>query len=264
MKRTGLLVAIAMLSLSACGTPARVIVAAGTTLVDSGILDELVSRYEAEHPDVQLSVVGEATAQVIELGRRGGADVLLTHAPDLEAEFIADGMASRYEPVIESRFALAGPADVVSEMPSDVDEAFREIARRGARFVSRSDGSGTYQMERELWTRAGVDPDEMAWYIETGQGMGLTLQVADQRQAFVLTELGAFVAAAPVLSLELVQLAVDPALVNPYHITVVDNSPVESAADAFAGWLLSTEGGQAIISANNELYGRVIYQPIGP
>ena len=262
MKRTWLLVAIAMLS--ACGTPTRVIVAAGTTLVDSGVLDELVSRYEAEYPDVELSVVGEATAQVIELGRRGGADVLFTHAPDLEAEFEADGMASRYEPVMEGRFALAGPADVVSEMPSDVDEAFREIARRGARFVSRSDGSGTYQKERELWTRAGVDPDAMAWYIETGQGMGLTLQVADQRQAFVLTELGAFVAAAPVLSLELVQLAVNPVLVNPYHITVVGDSPVEPGADAFASWLVSREGRQAIISVNNELFGRVVYQPVGP
>jgi ABC-type tungstate transport system permease subunit len=94
--------------------------------------------------------------------------------------------------------------------------------------------------------------------------MGLTLQVADQRQAFVLTELGAFVAAAPVLSLELVQVVPDPVLTNPYQITVVGDSPVESAADAFAAWLLSTQGHQAIISINNQLFGRVIYQPVGP
>jgi tungstate transport system substrate-binding protein len=264
MKRSGLPLAAAILALSACGTQARVIVAAGTTLVDSGMLDELVSLYEAEHPDVELSVVGEATAQVIELGRRGGADVLLTHAPDLEAGFVADGLASRYEPVMESGFALAGPAAAVSEMPSEIVEAFREIARRGMGFVSRSDGSGTFQKERELWTRVGVDPDGMPWYIETGAGMGLTLQVADQRQAFVLTELGAFVAAAPVLSLELVQVVSDPVLTNPYQITVVGDSPVESAADAFAAWLLSTQGHQAIISINNQLFGRVIYQPVGP
>jgi len=263
MKGRGLVTAIAVLALSACSTPVRVIVAAGTTVVDSGILDELVSRYEEKYPDVELSVVGESTAQILELGRRGGADLLITHAPDLEGGFVAEGLAARYEPVLESRFVLAGPAQAGQVVPSTVGAAFREIARRGDLFVSRSDGSGTYKKELQLWNLAGVDPSGMSWYLETGQGMGFTLQVADQRQAFVLSELGAFLAAAPYLSLERIPLTDDPVLVNPYQIIVVKGSPTESVALDFADWLTSAEGRQAIISANRDLFGGMIYQPVG-
>lgn len=264
MKRRGLFTAIAVvLALSACGGPTRVVVAAGTTLVDSGVIGAVVSGYEADHPEVELSVVGESTAQILELGRRGGADLLITHAPDLEAEFVGEGLAARYETVFESRFILAGPRGTSSGMPSGVAEAFEEIARRGEMFVSRSDGSGTHQKELELWSLAGVDPVGMSWYLETGQGMGLTLQVADQRRAFVLTELGVFVAASPVLSLEIVPLTDDPVLANRYQVIVVKGSPAESAAAEFAVWLGSTEGRRAVISANQALFGEVLYQPIG-
>jgi len=93
--------------------------------------------------------------------------------------------------------------------------------------------------------------------------MGLTLQVADQRSAFVLCELGVFLAAGSSLSLEEIPLFEDPVLINPYQITVVSGSEVESAADGFAAWLLSEEGRQAIIAANNNLFGRSVYLPAG-
>jgi tungstate transport system substrate-binding protein len=253
----------ALLCLSACGGPVRVVVAAGTTLVDSGIIDELVSRYEAEHADVELSVVGESTAQILELGRRGGADLLITHAPDLEAEFVGEGLAASYEPVMKSRFVLVGPPEAAA-LPAGVAAAFRDLAGRAELFVSRSDGSGTYQKEQELWDLAGVDPTGRPWYIQTGQGMGLTLQVADQRRAFVLSELGAYLAAAPVLSLETVALADDPVLFNPYQVIVVDGTPVEPLAAEFAAWLVSGAGAEAIVNANLELFGDVVYEPVGP
>lgn len=262
MKQMAVAWLVAVLALGACADPGRVVVAAGTTLVDSGIIDELVSRYESEHPGVDVSVVGESTAQILELGRRGGAELLITHAPDLEAEFVREGLAASYEPVMESRFVLAGPAEAAA-LPVAVAAAFREIAGRGDLFVSRSDGSGTYQKELQLWSLADVDPTAEPWYIETGQGMGLTLQVADQRRAFVLSELGAFLAAAPVLSLQRVGLADDPVLVNPYQIIVVAGSPVESTAASFAAWLVSAAGAAAIIDANLDLFGEVVYEPVG-
>jgi len=264
MKATALASVAALLALSACGSSERVVIAAGTTLADSGVLAELVSRYESVHPDIELSVVGEATAQILELGRRGGADLLITHAPELEAQFVADGLAALYQPVMESRFVLAGPSDAAARMPSAVVDVFRQIATRGNLFVSRSDGSGTHQKEMELWSLAGVDPSGRPWYVETGQGMGLTLQVADQRGAFVLSELGAFLAAAPVLSLEIIPLDLDPVLGNPYQVTVVKGTEVEAAAAAFAGWLVSSEGAEALTAANLDLFGEVIYEPVGP
>jgi len=263
MKRFGFFGLAAVLTLGACAGPVRVIVAAGTTLVDSGIIDELTAQYEAEHPGIELSVVGESTARVLDLGRRGAADLLITHAPDLEAEFVAEGLATRYEPVLVSRFVLVGPPALNLETPVSVGDALAGIAGRGDLFVSRSDGSGTHQKEMDLWDAAGVDPSGAGWYVETGQGMGLTLQVADQRSAFVLCELGVFLAAGPSLSLEEIPLFEDPVLINPYQITVVSGSEVESAADGFAAWLLSEEGRQAIIAANNNLFGRSVYLPAG-
>jgi tungstate transport system substrate-binding protein len=262
MKRWGLAALAALVVLNACAGQVRVIVAAGTTLVDSGVVGELVLRYEADHPDTKLSVVGESTARILELGRKGGADLLITHAPDLEAEFVAEGLSARYQSVMESRFILAGPVDAVAKMPGAIDEAMQEISRREALFVSRSDGSGTNHKELELWDRAGIEPTGLVWYLETGQGMGFTLQVADQRGAFVVTEIGVFLAAAPFLSLAMVEVADDPVLVNPYQVIVVKGSPAESAASAFASWLLSEDGRQEIVSINNELFGQVIYQPV--
>jgi tungstate transport system substrate-binding protein len=133
-----------------------VIVAAGTTLVDSGLIDELADRYEADHPEIELSVVDQSTARVLELGRRGGADLLMTHAPDLEAEFVGEGLAARYEPVLESRFVLVGPGDLIGEMPSSIGEAFQEIARRGETFVRRRRSYGGVVV---LGDRTGNGPD---------------------------------------------------------------------------------------------------------
>lgn len=254
-----------LLVLSACSGPDRVIVAAGTTLVDSGIIDRLVAEYEILNPGVELSVVGESTARVLDLGSRGAADLLVTHAPDLEAEFVAAGLAAGYEPFLVSRFVLAGPpGSGLAEMPISINEALLRIAARGDVFVSRSDDSGTHVKEMELWSRAGIEPAGSSWYVETGQGMGLTLQVADQRRGFVLSELGVFLAAVPALSLAIVPLDEDAVLLNPYSMIVVEGTAAETAATRFAGWLQSDDGRREVLDANESLFGEVIYAPVGP
>ncbi len=260
----GIAVLAALLLAAGCGSAGqRIVVAAGTTLVDSGLLDDLVAGYESEHPGVELSVVGDATARVLELGRRGGADLLITHAPQAEQAFVAEGRSSRYELALESRFVLVGPSSLASRMPPAVIDAFRTIAAEGLPFVSRADGSGTHAREMMLWEEAGIDPAGRPWYQETGQGMGLTLQVADQRGAFTLSELGAFRAAQPAVGLGLVDLADEPRLSNPYHVIVVAASPVRGEAERFVEWLLSPEGREAILSANSRLFGEVLYLPVG-
>ncbi|MDF1596375.1 MAG: extracellular solute-binding protein [Acidimicrobiia bacterium] len=253
-------VAVLLLVLVACSSvgQTRVIVAAGTTLVDSGLLDELAATFEAGHPDIELSVVGEATAQVLELGRRGGADVLITHAPALEAAFVGEGLAARYELVLTSSFVIVGPPDGVPD-GGTVAEVLRSIAGQGGPFVSRADGSGTHEMEVDLWEAAGVEPGKEPWYIETGQGMGLTLQVADQRDAYTLSELGAFLAASDALTLEPLDVTGIPA--NPYHLIVVAASSERSAGEEFLDWLLAPEGSEAVARLNQELFGRSVYEP---
>lgn len=258
MKR---LLAVLFVVLAACsgGGQERVIVAAGTTLVDSGLLDAVARIFETQHPGIDLSVVGEATAQVLELGRRGGADVVIAHAPELEARFIEDGLAARYELVLSSTFVIVGPPGGV---PSGAtSEVLSALAGSGTPFVSRADGSGTYEVERRLWAVAGINPDGQAWYLETGQGMGLTLQVADQRKAYTLSELGTFLAASESLSLEPVEISDLPQ--NPYHLIVVATSPARAAGEVFLDWLIGPDGREAIRRVNLELFDQVVYEPAG-
>ena len=243
-----------LIAIASCGGQERVVVAAGTTIVDSGLIDLIASAYEESHPGIELSVVGEATAQVLELGRRGAADVMITHAPEAERRFVAAESPTRYVEVFVSRFVLVAPpgqADRLARM--DVVDALQAIADEGLTFVTRADGSGTHAAERSLWASAGIDPTSSTWYLETGQGMGLTLQVTDQMAAITLTELGAFVSAAGVLSITEVDVQLGPAAHNPYHATVLASGGPE--AERFVDWLTSAAGQAAIRAANTELYG---------
>lgn len=239
----------------------RIVVAAGTSIVDAGLVDRLVDDYLEDGPDVDISVVGASTAQVLELGARGSADLLITHQFELEEAFLAEYATATAEPVFASRFLLAGPpSQQVISSGSGIVEAFARLADAEAGFVSRADGSGTFAKERELWSLAAVNPRGADWYAETGQGMGFTLQVADQRGAFTLAEEGAFLTSMGTLSLESVATSAEPDLLdNPYRSIVVDPQ-ANPAAAALQDWLVSEDGRAALDRANSELYARVVYR----
>lgn len=244
--------------IAACGRPSTVLVAAGTTLVDSGFIEAVADDFTSD-TGIDVDVLGEATAQVLALARSGSVDVTITHAPDLEAEFESDGLASRSETVFSSRFLIAGPPGV--ELTADgAIGAFREIAERGGPFVGRQDGSGTAIVEAAIWAAAGVDGPAQDWYSSTGQGMGLTLQVASERSAFVLAELGTFLSTE---RLSLVDTGVgDPLLVNPYQAMSVAASDTADG-EAFVEWLVSPDGRAAIERANHEFFGTQVFVPAG-
>lgn len=254
MKRLAFLMVFAV---TGCGgSSERIIVGAGTTLVDSGFIEALVANYETGNPGVELSVLAESSAQILNLGRSGAVDVLFTHAPGQEAEFLADENPRLSEVVFASAFLLVGPADQAATLAGlTTREAFAAIASKRYSFVSRGDGSGTHETELMQWP-GGVASSE-DWYLSTGQGMGLTLQVADQRKAFTLAEAGAFYAAENLDRLAVVDLIDPPA--NPYRVTVIAGSP--DAALQFAKWLLSEPGKAAIGRVNSELFGATVYQP---
>lgn len=250
--------AVVVLVIAACGRPETVLVAAGTTLVDSGLIEAVADDFVSE-TGVDVDVLGESTAQVLALARSGSVDVTITHAPDLEAEFEADGLASRSETVFSSRFVIAGPPDIDLEA-EDAIGAFREIAALGGPFVGRQDGSGTAIVEAAVWAAAGVDGPAQDWYSSTGQGMGLTLQVASERSAFVLAELGTFLS---IERLSLVDTGIsDPLLVNPYRAMSVVASDTADA-ERFVEWLVSANGRAAIERANERIFGTEVFRPAG-
>lgn len=239
----------------------RVVVAAGTTLVDGRILERVTSDFEASRPGVELSVVGAPTARVLALARAGSADVTITHDPEQERRFIAEGRAELSADVFSSRFILAGPAPLAGTLNGlGAAEAFRRIAEDGYLFVSRADGSGTYQRESSIWSQVGVDPIDEKWYLQTRQGMGLTLQVASQRQAFVLVEWSVFLAAEG--TSELVDSELERVgLQNPYRAMAVKGSPAAEASVDFVDWLESPPGQESVRRASLELYGRQVFEP---
>ena len=239
----------------------RVVVAAGTTLVDGRILEAVTSDFEASRPGVELSVVGAPTARVLALARAGSADVTITHDPEQELRFIAEGGAEVSAEVFSSRFILAGPESPARTLTGlGAAEAFRRIAEEGHLFVSRVDGSGTYQRERSIWSQAGIDPIDEKWYLQTRQGMGLTLQVASQRQAFVLVEWSVFLAAGE--ATELVDSELDRVgLQNPYRAMAVRDSPVLETSVDFIEWLQSPLGRESVEEASRDLFGRRVFEP---
>lgn len=248
--------------LAACsGGAERVIVAAGTTVVDSGLLDRVAASFEETHPGIRISIVGQPTRLALELGRDGAADVTITHAPEQEAEYVADGLASAAATVFASRFVLVGPPELKSRFQGrELPEILREVHLAGITFVSRGDGSGTHDKEVESWQEAGLDPAGQPWYIVTGQGMGPTLLIADQAGGVTLAEYGAYLAARDTISI--VDLEVDRAgLDNPYTAMVSASSGQGTAAEAFFDWLTSAEGRTAIQVADEELFGEIVYQP---
>ena len=245
-----------LLLLTACGSSETVLVAAGTTLVDPGFI-EVVAEDFVEQTGIDVDVLGESTARVLALARSGSVDVTITQSPDLEAEFEADGLASRSETIFASRFVIAGAPDI-QLAATDAVGAFREIAAIGGPFVGRQDGSGTALVEAEIWEAAGVDGPAQDWYLSTGQGMGLTLQVASEREAFVLAELGTFLSTE---QLDLVDTGViDPTLENPYRAMSVAASD-SAGAIQFVEWLVSPEGRAAIDRANQQIFGREVFSP---
>lgn len=248
--------AVAVLGLAACGGSGqhRVVVAAGTTLVDSGFMDELVAAYADTAPEIRVSIVGLSSAEAIAYASAGNAAVIITHNRALLDAYLATNLSSARVDMFSSSFFLV--ADPTVDLPSgSLGAALVVVAAEGIPFVSRDDGSGTHAAELAAWEAVGIDPTGEPWYIRTGTGMGATLLVTDQRHAVTLTEHGSFLAAQQPLSL----VEVDGTLLpNPYDLTVIDPSGTSEAL-AFAAWLTSSEGREVIVEINERLFGTQVY-----
>ena len=250
--RLGRLAIIVALLTGGCSADGRVVVGAGTTIVDSGFASELRGHFAGD-----LAIIGASTAEILTLADQGSVDVAVVHDPAQELAFMESHAQAERRPVFTSRFLIVGPPARVGELAGFTPaETFAAIAG-SATFVSRDDGSGTHARELQLWDAAGVDPVG-DWYSVTGQGMGFTLQVADQRGAFTLVEEGAFLAAEATLDLVPVLVAESGELSNPYSV-ILAHEP----GRAFYDWLTGAAGRDAIRSANERIYGRVVYAPSG-
>lgn len=202
--------------------PSRTLLVATTTTVrDSGILDPLVARFRAE-TGLALKAIAVGSGAALTMGARGDADVVLTHSPDAEAKLVATGELIAGRLVMTNDFVLVGPPGDPAGVASAVNlaAAMRALAATGG-FVSRGDESGTHVKELALWHAAGIDPATVPRRAETGQGMGATLEIADQRSSYALTDRATLAVHAPRMRLAIVREGASE-LANPYHAYAVN------------------------------------------
>ncbi len=201
-------------------TTAALRLAVTTSTRDSGLLDVLIPQFEKAN-SVRVDVVAVGTGAALKLGETGDADVVLVHAREAEDAFMRAGHGSRYEEVMYNTFELLGPKHDPSEIGSlDPVQALKAIASGAHPFVSRGDRSGTHQRELQLWKHSGEVPSWLD-YIETGRGMGATLVMADQLNAYVLSDRGTYLRFKSKLAL-VPLIKSSELLKNPYGIMVVN------------------------------------------
>ena len=176
------------------GASGPMLLATTTSTQDSGLLDALLPRFQ-KTSGCSVKTVAVGSGEAIALGEKGDADALLVHSPEDEKEFMAAGHGSSRKAVMHNDFVLVGPGDDPAQVSkaAGATEALTRIAEEQAAFASRGDDSGTHTKELSLWEAAVIEPAG-SWYLETGQGMGETLTIADQKQAYTLSDRGTFLA----------------------------------------------------------------------
>jgi tungstate transport system substrate-binding protein len=242
-----------------------VILSTTTSTQDSGLLDVLVPQFERQ-TGYSVKAISVGTGQALALAARGEADVTLAHAPALEKKYVEEGKMLNRRLVMYNDFVIIGPESDPARVKGEKSAvaALKLIAEAKARFVSRGDKSGTHTLELGLWKQAGVVPGA-PWYIESGQGMGATLGIADDRQAYTITDRATLLAFARRVGLK-VMVEGDRPLLNIYSVMEVNpaNGPKVNAAGgkAFADFMLAPESQQMIKTFGVDKYGQPLFVPI--
>jgi len=246
-------------------TSKNVILSTTTSTQDSGLLDVLVPLFEKKS-GYSVKTVSVGTGQALELAAKGEADVALVHAPSLEKKYVADGKLLNRRLVMYNDFILLGPANDPAQVKSTKSsaEAMKRIAASASRFVSRGDNSGTHNLEKSLWKQAGIEP-KGAWYIESGQGMGATLGIANDRNGYTITDRATYLAFRKRVTLAIL-LEGDKPLLNIYSVMEVNpaNGPRINTAGGknFADFMVAPETQALIKSFGVEKFGQPLFIPV--
>lgn len=250
---------------AASRSPSRpdLLLATTTSTQDSGLLDVLIPDFEKKTGyKVKTSAVG--TGAALAIGARGDADVVLVHAPSLEADFMTQGNGDRRLFVMHNDFIVVGPpSDPAKIKGKPVLDALNSLAAAQATFISRGDNSGTDVLEKSLWKQAGITPAK-PWYVEAATGMGQTLQIASEKTAYTITDRATYLSQKSHLLLDIINGG-DPPLLNYYHVITV--SPTKfpkvnfAGANAFADYLVHPDTQKLIASFGVDRFGQQLFFP---
>ncbi len=272
---------VALLSLlfgtSGCGgatvqTPqVRLRVATTSSLYDTGLWALLEPIFEKDY-DVALDILYATTGAAMQYATRGDVDVIAVHSKTDEEKFIADGYGVERNIFAYNYFLIVGPetdpAGINGFSPQDAFKKFFDT--KSAKFVSRGDTSGTMSKEKAIWKAAGLDYETVRnsgqWYVEAGQGMGPTLEMANQLQAYTLTDIGTFLAYKKNKNLDLVSIADQGSiLLNVYSVIAVNPAKFPAVNNEMANNLITFLTSEKIQKLIGEYgvkdFGRALFTP---
>jgi tungstate transport system substrate-binding protein len=246
----------------------KVLMMATTTSTDNtGLLDYLAPAFtKATGIDLRWTAIG--TGKALKMGQNCDVDVLLVHAPGAEKKFVDAGFGTKRLELMYNDFVIIGPApDPAGIKGLSISKAMRGVQKSKALFVSRGDNSGTNKKESLLWKNAGIAlPDKDPWYIQTGQGMLATIQVAEQRNGYTMTDRGTYIkyshnsGGKPVLK---VIVEGDAILLNQYSAIAINTANCPNAkfdlAMAFSDWMAGSEAQMMI--KDFRLLGQQLFTP---
>ncbi|MCL2628526.1 MAG: substrate-binding domain-containing protein [Oscillospiraceae bacterium] len=252
-----------LMLLCACGDAKNesgtITLATTTSTYDSGLLDFILPVF-TEKTGWEALVVSVGTGAAMQLGRDGEADVLLVHARSQEDAFVADGFAEARFDVMYNDFVVVGPSDGALSYSRDISETFTAISEQNLLFISRGDESGTHTRELSLWSKLGLTPEDNSGYRESGQGMGATLGMAAELNAYTLADRATWLSYSNKGNLVII-CENDPDLLNPYGVLIVSSTLEPVGAQKFVDWIRSAETQALIGSFGVEEFGQSLFFP---
>lgn len=247
----------------------EIVLASTTSTQDSGLFDELIPAFEEANSQYKVKVIAVGTGEALHLGETKDADVLLVHAKADEEKFVENGFGVERKDVMYNDFVIVGPAADPAGIKgaADLNAAMKAIAAYGdtgkTAWISRGDDSGTHKKELKLWAAAGITtptPDANAWYESSGQGMGETLTITNDKDAYTLADRATFLSMQDSLDIAIAREG-DKGLLNQYGVIVVTDAKNQEGGQAFFDWVLSEEGQKVVEEFGVEEYGEPLFIP---
>ena len=239
---------------------------ATTTSTDNtGLLDYLKPYFE-EATGYQLSWTAVGTGAAIQMGVDGEVDVILVHSKASEEEFVANGNGVERFQVMYNDYVIVGPTGGAVAYTNDIDAALTQIKDEGLTFVSRGDDSGTHKAELKLWKALSVDVATLGdAYVSAGAGMGDTLVMADEMDAYCLTDRGTWLAKKSNFPEMEVVVEGSAGLLNQYGVIAVNPEVYPDTnidgANAYIEWICSEEVQALIADFGVAEYGEPLFFP---
>ena len=261
------LVAAMAVQPAAAGQGNTLLMATTTSTDNTGLLDYLAPAFtKATGIKLQWTAVG--TGKALKLGQNCDVDLVMVHAPGAEKKYLAAGYGVERREVMFNDFVIIGPQkDPAGIKGMTVTKALKTVADKTYFFISRGDNSGTNKKEISLWKGAGMAvPDKSSWYLQTGQGMLASINIAAQKNGYTMTDRGTFIKYAhnhggkPPL---VVLVEGDDVLKNQYSVMLVNSSRCKKAQSAlakqFCNWICDAPAQKMI--ADFRLMGKQLFTP---